>query len=376
MRFSTVGSLVLISLFAYACSSSEEEPVANGAGAAGGDAGAAGAAAGQAGAGAAGAGAAGGGLSGNGGKSGQSGNAGQSGKGGGGGCDGVACSNGKVIVTACPGQPFTSCVPAVSGVECVAAGATCPTGGGGTGGKGGTGGSTAGTGGSTAGTGGTGVAGKGGSGACQGDGVYCTNGNVNVGPCPGQKITACDSAVSGVACVISGETCPKFPACAGVTAGATCVPGTSEDCLVAGKTVAQCSADGTWWVGTLVGAEPATSACDVHGTWGFTYAEPLDPKADCSGAPLTLEVRDVKGMRAVLVQPAATSSLVMIYSNGCDAHLEATYPASAGASPGDTVTTVAQLSFADPPSGTYSRIGSGACGSVSTKGTFASFAKQ
>lgn len=59
----------------------------------------------------------------------------------------------------------------------------------------------------------------------------------------------------------------------------------------------------------------------------LSYAEPLD---------------------AVLVQPAATSSLVTIFSNGCDAHLEATYPASAGASPGDKVTTVAQLSFAGP----------------------------
>ncbi|MCC6645112.1 MAG: hypothetical protein IT374_06020 [Polyangiaceae bacterium] len=323
MRLLTAGSLVLICLSAYACSTSDEEPAASNTGA---SAGAAGAEAG--------------GQSGNGGESGQSGEGtGGTGGGGTGGQGGQGGTGGGV------------------------AGTGGSTAGGGTGGTGGTGGK-----------GGTGAAGNGASGC---DGLYCPDGRYRLGPCPGEKVTACMTAVSGVECVTEGQTCPVFPACdPSVTAGATCVPGTDEDCLVAERTVAQCSAGGTWWVGTMAGAEPPTSACDAHGKWGFTYAEPLDPKADCGSAPLTLEIRSVKGWFAVLVQPAPTSWGVSFFAGGCDARLEAMYPGSAGGPLADSVITVAQLSFADPPSGTYSRAGTAACGFVSTKGTFASFAKQ
>ncbi len=128
-------------------------------------------------------------------------------------CDAPYCNNGFLSWGPCPGPGFAMCDRSTSGVDCVTSG-VCPIGDGGTGGAGGAGGVGGRGGASGAGSGGR--AGTGG-GAC--DGVYCDDGAIRLGPCPGMQFTVCDRAESGVDCVVSGP-CPGGAGGAGGEGGA------------------------------------------------------------------------------------------------------------------------------------------------------------
>lgn len=103
-------------------------------------------------------------------------------------CDFPYCENGRISLGSCSSSSFTVCDPIFDGIQCVAAGVSCPTYG-------------------TAGRGG--AAGVGGSG-CGGDCFcsHCVNGAIQLyGACPAVRFTSCNPSTSGVQCVLSGA-CP------------------------------------------------------------------------------------------------------------------------------------------------------------------------